>query len=153
MKQTDNWLTGIAQRILINGAGVSWGLLTSGIPQGSVLGLVLFYIFICDLDKRIESTLIKFADNTNLGGVYNTLEGCAAIHQDLNIMEFWEERNPTRFNNCKHRNPAPRDETLHALEQVMEQPAREELCREGPTGSGGQQAGNEPAVVPCGQES
>lgn len=45
---------------------------------GSVLGLVLFNMSISDLGKRLESMLIKFADDSNWGPV-NTLEGQAAF--------------------------------------------------------------------------
>ncbi|KAK4819160.1 hypothetical protein QYF61_025975 [Mycteria americana] len=144
----ENWLNGWAQGVVTSGMKSSWRPVTSGVPQGSILGLIQFNIFINDLGDAAECTPSKFAGDAKLRGVADTPERRAAIQRDLDKPEKWAKRNLMKFNKDK----------CKVLEQLQApvcaggHPAGKQLGREGPGRPGGHQIEREPAMCPCHKE-
>ncbi|KAF2366592.1 Reverse transcriptase domain [Trinorchestia longiramus] len=93
-----NWLTGRTQRVVIHDETSDSALVTSGVPQGSVLGPLLFIIYINDLDVGIISKINKFADDTKLCHRAFTERDRATIQSDLNRLLQWAETWQMSFN-------------------------------------------------------
>ena len=97
----ENRLNSQAERVVIIGTKSSWWPVTRGVLQKSIFGPVLFNVFFNVLNAWTEGTLSKFADDTKLGGVPGTADGCADIQRDLNRLEKWANRNLMKFNKGK----------------------------------------------------
>ncbi len=98
-----NWLTYRKQRVVINGEHSDWLGVNSGVVQGSVLGPLLFLVYIDDLEEGILSKLSKFADDTKLAGVVDSLEQSQELQRDLNRLVDWAQKWDMQFNvdKCK----------------------------------------------------
>jgi len=100
----ENWLTDRVQMVAVNGNNSDWTEVCSGVlPQGSVLGPLLFSIFINDLDKNVTNSVLKFADDTKIWGRANDNEDTRKMQNDLLQLSVWSEENSMPFNidKCK----------------------------------------------------
>src|ERR1051325_11243316 len=79
------WLNGRKQRVVINGEYSEWVDVTSGVPQGSVLGPILFVVFINDIDEQIRNSTVylNFADDTKLADKVGTVLDRVALQEHL----------------------------------------------------------------------
>ena len=107
----EQWLTDRRQRVVVDGEVSNWKSVLSGVPQGSVLGTILFLIYINDLDDSITSNVLKFADDTKLFRKVNTDGDKQHLQNDLDRLVKWSEKWQMLFNfgKCKclhtgHRN-------------------------------------------------
>ena len=78
------------QRVVLNGQHSSWDNVTVGVPQGSILGPLLFLIYVNDLPNNLSSNCKLFADDTSLFSVVNNIHTSAAtLSQDLKRITNW----------------------------------------------------------------
>ena len=78
------------QRVVLNGQNSDWRKINSGVPQGSVLGSLLFLIYINDLPDEIMSICQIFAEDTSLfSKILNTRNSQNALNSDWEIIKNW----------------------------------------------------------------
>ena len=94
-----NRLDGHSQRIVVNSSMSRW-LLMSCVPQGSVLGSMLFMIFINDIDSDIECTVSRFAGHTKQSSAVDMTEGRVPIQRNMDRFEKWAHVN-VRFKKAR----------------------------------------------------
>ena len=102
-KWIENWLSGRRQRVVLNGEASGWAPVTSGVPQGSVLGPLLFIIYVNDMDGDMVAKISKFADDTKLGMNVAKDGNTALLQEDLRKIGEWSTTWQMPFNvgKCK----------------------------------------------------
>ena len=97
-----NWmqifLTMRTQQVVLEGVSSSSITVTSGVPQGAVLGPLLFIIYLNDLPEGISSQVRLLADDCILYREINTLNDCQDLQKDINTLCNWESKWQMKFN-------------------------------------------------------
>ena len=89
-KWINSWLSGRTQQVVLDGQASDPVPVLSGVPQGSVLELILFLIFINDLLDDIRSSVRLFADDCVLYRDIYSIQDCMTLQEDLTSLGQWE---------------------------------------------------------------
>ena len=110
LKLFQNYLNNRNQRVVLNGSSSEFSSIESGVPQGSILGPLLFLIYINDLEKNIKSNINFFADDTMLFSIVNDPHISASeLNHDLDVINKWAYQWKLEFN------PDPLKQTTEVL--------------------------------------
>ena len=99
IKLFESYLHNRKQRVVLNGSYSDYSIIESGVPQGSVLGPLLFLIYINDLERNIKSNIKFFADDTMLFSIVKDPTVSAAdMNHDLDLICQWAHQWKMEFN-------------------------------------------------------
>ena len=87
----EQWLTDRRQRVVVDEEVSSWKSVLSGVPQGSVLGPILFLVYINDLEEGVTGKILKFADDTNLFTKTKKIGDKFFLQDDIDKLVKWSE--------------------------------------------------------------
>ena len=105
----EQWLTDRKQRVVVDGEVSSWKSVLSGVPQGSVLGPILFLVYINDLEEGVTGSILKFADDTKLFRKTKEIGDKKNVQVDIDKLVKWSEKWQMLFNfgKCKRLHTGP----------------------------------------------
>ena len=99
----EQWLTDRRQCVVVDGEVSNWKSVLSGVPYGSILGPLLFLIYINNLDDNTTTNILKFADDTNVFRKVNTDRDKQHLQNDLDNLVKWSEKWQMLFNFGKYK--------------------------------------------------
>ena len=95
------WLSERQQRVILNGTKSDWKEVTSGVPQVRYSVLLLFIIFVNEIEHSLESKALKFADDIKVVRVIEESKDQETLQSDLDKLVKWSESWQMKFNLCK----------------------------------------------------
>ena len=96
-----SYLTNRQQKVVLNGASSDWSRVYSGVPQGSVLGPLLFNIYVNDIPSVVDSQTLMFADDTKIFRKIQSKSDFLQFQQDIDNLFTWSVKWQLKFNILK----------------------------------------------------
>ena len=94
-----HFLTGLRQRVILRGTRSNWSSVTSGTPQGTILGPLLFLIYINDITNCVSSTVKLYADDTKIyRQIVDPIKDPQLLQIDLSNLMEWARKWQLRLN-------------------------------------------------------
>ena len=103
LKWIESFLTNRRQRVLLDGCISEWTPVTSGVPQGSILGPLLFIIYVNDIPQTLSSPTHLFADDCAIYCKVSSQPDCQSLQEDLSRLSEWCQKwqLPLNTKKCK----------------------------------------------------
>ena len=95
------FLVNRCQKVVLNGVSSNWSTVHSGVPQGSVLGPLLFIIYVNDIPSHIDSQILMFADDTKIFREIKTRADFTQFQKDIDYLLAWSVKWQLKFNISK----------------------------------------------------
>ena len=86
------FLSGRTMKVNVRGSYSQWAQVISGVPQGSVLGPLLFLLYVNDLPDWIKNIINMFADDTKIWSTITSQADSCLLQEDLNSLELWSKK-------------------------------------------------------------
>ena len=130
------FLTDRKQYVMVKGRKSQIFTLISGVPQGSVLGPLLFLIFIGDLSEGVTADTLIYVDDSKVKDIVKTEEDVEKLQENLDKIYLWETTNNMKFNGGKFlvvrygKNESLKENTIYFTSEMTETILQVESCRD-----------------------
>ena len=118
------FLTDRKQTVIVNGKQSKLSVVFSGVPQGTVLGPLMFLIYISDIGNGIKSTKKIYVDDTKIKARIKTETDVETLQNDIDQIQIWTEMNNMKFNGSKFQilrygNESVKEETIYYTRKTL----------------------------------
>jgi hypothetical protein len=96
-----HFITGRTQRVQVNGCISQSEDVTSGVPQGSVLGPLLFLLYVNDIPANLNCDILMFADDLKIWKAIKSNEDSAELQRNVDYLQEWSDQWLLKFNTSK----------------------------------------------------